>query len=508
MTRADEISEVLADLAKPETLIMLAREAWGEIARDPADGLWRDDAGHVLDAKTGQWLDATGTQGGPLELWADHQGFPLPLSEDDKALVIDDLQDRFALGRYGVDAAPTPMFALEAAPAPGEWKIPPRQWLYGQHLIRGFLSLTLAPGGIGKSSLALVEAVAMATGRALLGTAPARPLRVFYWCGEDPKDEILRRLEAIYRNYGITKAELGGRLFVASGRDMKICLAKTSRAGVEIDQAVKAGLVTTIKGHSIDAAIFDPLVTLHQVSENDNTGLNAVMDALRDIADETGCAIELVHHTRKGATQDEEMSADAARGASSILGAVRSARALNPMQKAEAERLGLETHHGFFFVSQAKSNLAPPLDKRAWHRIIGVWLDNATPEYLRGDNVSVVINWTPPAPASGVTADQFDDAVKALASGDWREDQRAEKWAGHAVARVMALDLGPPDKRARTPEHNAARAKVKGVIAELIAAGRLMAEERISKLNGRKEVFLSAGNGRDSSVPVESSDCM
>ena len=34
--------------------------------------------------------------------------------------------------------------------------IPPRQWLYGTHLIRGFVSLTVAPGGLGKSSMVLV----------------------------------------------------------------------------------------------------------------------------------------------------------------------------------------------------------------------------------------------------------------------------------------------------------------------------------------------------------------
>ena len=47
--------------------------------------------------------------------------------------------------------------------------IPPRQRVYGRHLIRKFLSTTAAPGGIGKSSLVLAEAVAMASGRNLLG---------------------------------------------------------------------------------------------------------------------------------------------------------------------------------------------------------------------------------------------------------------------------------------------------------------------------------------------------
>lgn len=42
--------------------------------------------------------------------------------------------------------------------------IPPRKWLYGRHLIRKFLSLDIAPGGLGKSSVKIVEALAMTTG--------------------------------------------------------------------------------------------------------------------------------------------------------------------------------------------------------------------------------------------------------------------------------------------------------------------------------------------------------
>jgi hypothetical protein len=37
--------------------------------------------------------------------------------------------------------------------------IPRRQFLYGRHLIRQFVSTTVAPGGIGKSSLGIAEAL-------------------------------------------------------------------------------------------------------------------------------------------------------------------------------------------------------------------------------------------------------------------------------------------------------------------------------------------------------------
>jgi hypothetical protein len=46
-----------------------------------------------------------------------------------------------------------------------EADIPPRQWLYGKHLLRKFVSVDVAAGGIGKSSVKIGEALAMASNR-------------------------------------------------------------------------------------------------------------------------------------------------------------------------------------------------------------------------------------------------------------------------------------------------------------------------------------------------------
>src|SRR5262245_55521874 len=82
--------------------------------------------------------------------------------------------------------------------------LPRRQWLYGHHFIRRFVSGTVATGGMGKSALALVEALAMATGRDLLGHCPRGKFRVWYVNLEDPLDEIDRRIGGILLRYGIS----------------------------------------------------------------------------------------------------------------------------------------------------------------------------------------------------------------------------------------------------------------------------------------------------------------
>ena len=79
-------------------------------------------------------------------------------------------------------------------------KIPPRRWLYGRHYIRSFISETVAPGAYGKSTLAITEALAICTGRTLLGVIPDGRANVWYWNGEDPLEELERRLAAAYQH--------------------------------------------------------------------------------------------------------------------------------------------------------------------------------------------------------------------------------------------------------------------------------------------------------------------
>lgn len=103
-------------------------------------------------------------------------------------------------------------------PTPFRWRdpatIPRRQFVFGTHLIRGFVALTVAPGGVGKSSLAIGEAVSMASGENLLGVRPGRPLRVWYVNLEDPREEIERRVAAVCLHFEIDPASLKDRLFL------------------------------------------------------------------------------------------------------------------------------------------------------------------------------------------------------------------------------------------------------------------------------------------------------
>lgn len=324
--------------------------------------------------------------------------------------------------------------------------IPPRDVLYGKHYYRKFLSATVSPGGLGKSSNAVVEALAMVTNRDLLNEQPQKALSVWYWNGEDPMEELQRRVAAACVHYKIGPGDLDGRLYVDSGRDKEIVIAKENRGELSIAFPLVEALTAEIKAREIDVLIIDPFVASHAVSENDNTKIEAVVRQWMRVAEEGGCAIELVHHVRKGNGQNETTVEDG-RGAGALLAKVRSARVLNGMMKTEAQEIGIEEKErfAFFKVETGKANLAPRGDGAVWRRMIGVPLGNRV--NALEDEVGVPTVWTKPDVLAELKDHHRVAAVRLVQSGEWREDIRASNWVGHAVAQAMELDLDDPKDR-------------------------------------------------------------
>jgi hypothetical protein len=359
--------------------------------------------------------------------------------------------------------------------------IPPRAWLYGRHLARRYVSTTVAPGGVGKSSLAIVEALAMVTGRDLLGKMPTGKLRVWYWNGEDPLEEIERRIAAVCLHYKITPADIGGRLFINSGRDTAIKIATEQKSGFSIAVPVVEEVTQTIIDNKIDVMIVDPFVSSHSVSENDNMKIDAVAKTWGAIADLTNCAIELVHHVRKGAHGQFEHTVEDGRGAGALVAAARSARVANVMSEEEATTFGVKQRRLYFRVDNGKANLAPPPEHADWYHIISVDLGNATDE-RPSDDVGVVTEWCPPNPFDQVTSHHLEKVMKLVSEGDYRESSQAKDWVGHVVAEVLGLDLDEP----------VAKSKVKTLLKQWIKNGALSV---VKKPDAKREMrdFVVAG---------------
>lgn len=339
--------------------------------------------------------------------------------------------------------------------------MPRRQWLYGRHLIRRFVSATFAPGGVGKSGLVLAEAMAMASGKPLLGHRPRRRLRVAYWNGEDPFEESERRVLAACLLHDLGPDDLEGWLHLGSGREDDLIIAEQSAAGAVILAPNVEVVLDTIRTLGLDVVIIDPFVSSHRVSENDNSAIDLVAKRWGKIADLTNTAIELVHHTRK--TNGTETTVEDGRGAVALLNAARSARVLNVMSKDERDRAGVKATESYFRVEIGKANLAPPAEGAEWFQVTSVDLGNGD-DREPADNVGAVRTWQWPDPFDGVSASHLRAVQNLIAGGQWRESAQASGWAGKAVAEALNLDL----------DDKADKRKVKGLLAKWLEGGSLI----------------------------------
>jgi len=323
-------------------------------------------------------------------------------------------------------------------------QIPRRRWLYGDSYIRSFVSVLAAPGGAGKTTLYVIEALSIATGKPLLGVTPAERTGVWIMNLEDPADEMERRIGAAAKHYGIDQADIEGRLFVDAGRDRPLVVAQQTRDGVTIHRPVVDAIVEAIRRNGIGVLIVDPFVASHAVSENDNQAINAVLALWRLIADLTGCCILLVHHFRK--LNGDEGSIDSVRGGSAIIGAVRTARVMNTMTEAEAAKLGIEDtqRRRFARVDNAKNNLAPPADRASWIELVSVDLGNGSGiSDQGGDKVGVATAWEPPSAWDGVTEQHMRDVYNYLdrhGPQRWHPDAEDKTWFGWQVMKICGIE--------------------------------------------------------------------
>ena len=271
---------------------------------------------------------------------------------------------------------------LSAVPAvlPDPDKIAPREWLYGTALVRRFVSVLVAPGGVGKSALVLGQALALATGKNFLAEKIHHSVPAWVLNLEDPLEETERRLAALMIRHQIPRADVAGRIFLHSGRQRRVRMAVIGTDGFTIAYPDRAAIVETVKAQGIGLIVVDPFVKSHTLDENSNAHMDAAATAWAEVAEATGAAIQLVHHMRKGNADDSLASVESARGAKSLTDAARVARLLSPMSLTEAEQLGVKPAERWRHVrlDDAKANLAPRAEKALWFKLDTVNLNNAS----------------------------------------------------------------------------------------------------------------------------------
>ena len=305
----------------------------------------------------------------------------------------------------------------------GITNIPPRDWLVANLCLKKYITGLVAPGGTGKSSLALALGISVASNNDILQLGARQQANVLVINNEDSYDELRRRIAGITTQFGINPISLKDRLFYESGYEKKYMLSEMSDSGQK-ETAFASDLIKYMLEKEIGLLIVDPFVSTHNAPENDNTAMDQVMSIYRKIAAKTGAAITLIHHTRK--QQDTKGSsagnADIARGASALKDAVRVVATLTPMSTVEAKAITFDAQKQsrHFRLDFAKQNFSPACVNAWWFRMESCLIDNG--EHV---GVPVPVNLKP----------LFSNSVSKVKWSDLSVAEALERIFGNAASR-------------------------------------------------------------------------
>ena len=182
-------------------------------------------------------------------------------------------------------------------------------------LTQGEIHILSGKAGSGKSFLATQMALALATGNPLFGMQASEKQSVVYLSFEDSKARLLQRIQ----NMGWEGEEVSLQLYT----DLSPLLIS---AGGRLEKTPLSKSITkSIKAQNPDTVIIDTYSQAFLHEDGDNRGSQAVGNWIKQ--ELRGKTVLIVHHVRKAENYEkiEDITLDAIRGASALVGYARSA---------------------------------------------------------------------------------------------------------------------------------------------------------------------------------------
>lgn len=269
----------------------------------------------------------------------------------------------------------------------------PRQFIVPHRMMRGHVTMTAAQAGVGKTTLAIEEAISLASGQDFLGFGITRKFRVAVINNEENRDELERRIEATCQYFKVPLEAIADSLMLYSGVDaQKVILARRDRFDNVLPTVHLDKLRKLIIEFKLDVVILDPFVQIHRVSESSNEHISLTMAQIRatGVQEEHKAAIHLVHHTRKAPPGNAHQAGDmmAARGASAMAGEAHFFFTLTDMSDIDGEKLNIleDDRVNFLRLDDAKRKMAPARGAQ-WFERYGVMM----PYGLVGEEIGVLV---------------------------------------------------------------------------------------------------------------------
>jgi hypothetical protein len=302
--------------------------------------------------------------------------------------------------------------------------IPLRQWLILGRYALGEGTAIAGPPGTNKSSLLLMDAVQLVTGRSLLGDRIDQTGGVLFLVGEDRQRDFEARLAGICTHYHIAPSELGDRLHVVYQTEIKNPAGYSLGGMVEDVAMLNLQMLQWLHEYPDLVALFiDPMLSWHRLIENDNAAMLMLCLALRGLAAQANIAVAFDHHVTKVAMSDPEAhvgNLGAMRGASAIGADMRWALTMARLKAETAAMYGIadEDRRVYRRLDTLKASYGPDDDGPRILKIESVRIAN-------GESVGVLTTV---------------DAERLRADGQERQEQKEKdrrRQLGDALARML-----------------------------------------------------------------------
>lgn len=197
-----------------------------------------------------------------------------------------------------------------------------------------------APGGVGKTTLLLWQAVHIILGRDLFGHQIKRPGAVVYATKEDDGETLVARARRMCEGLKLPPEEFEAVLRGLVVLDVAECAAmrgfRLTRISGEVvtpsDDAVN--LAKALKGLRPSMTFLDPAVSFGVGESRVNDSEQALIEAARLIQREVGGGVQYVHHTGKANAREKHTDQYTGRGGSAF---ADGSRAIHIMQALAPE---------------------------------------------------------------------------------------------------------------------------------------------------------------------------
>ena len=195
-----------------------------------------------------------------------------------------------------------------------------------------------APGGTGKTTIILREAISLALGTPLWGLKVLNPGWTLIVTAEDQRERLIARLREIANSMPLApgqREEIFEKVCILDVTDKRDFKLTRMEDGNIVHSPLVDGLIDGYKDDPPALVIFDPLVSFGVGESKVNENEQELISVARRIISGLECCVRFVHHTGKQSARDKAVDQYSSRGGSALPDGSRMVTVLSPWSESD-----------------------------------------------------------------------------------------------------------------------------------------------------------------------------